>query len=289
LKKNILFVWVLHIKYDGIFQFHFCNHLSISMAFSPGSFSASSSPQAIPSPYISSEEYVQAPPPLSGNLIGNAQFDFRKSQQNVGAVPSKRLPTTSLQSQPGLHQHQFYRPPPVSQSSHQAPPRQSSGHGYDYLGNTSASSFGINRNTTDTSSLLHDNSFHVTHQQFGDSVRSGRSVKVFGFGPSSLTTILEKFQQIGDIKRYEYKERGNWVVIEYSNTLHASKALAMNGKEIVRGCMIGVVWDSVLEETGPAISGKGAEAFTNQGSYAVEKLEYSWLFTWLLHIREYLF
>uniref|UniRef100_A0A1B6DPH9 Nucleoporin NUP35 n=1 Tax=Clastoptera arizonana TaxID=38151 RepID=A0A1B6DPH9_9HEMI len=66
-------------------------------------------------------------------------------------------------------------------------------------------------------------------------------VTVFGFPPSTASSIIGHFSKLGHVIDQVYTEFGNWVHLCYSSKMEAKRALSYNGRIIAENIMIGVV------------------------------------------------
>ncbi|OBZ88748.1 Nucleoporin nup40 [Choanephora cucurbitarum] len=67
-----------------------------------------------------------------------------------------------------------------------------------------------------------------------------RSVRVFGYPPDSIASILHYFSRFGEIEGYS-PSSGNWISITYKKNDYAIAALKTNGNIVFKNCPIGVV------------------------------------------------
>eukprot|EP00744_Colponema_vietnamica_P014349 GILI01020083.1.p1 GENE.GILI01020083.1~~GILI01020083.1.p1 ORF type:complete len:220 (-),score=54.71 GILI01020083.1:372-989(-) len=80
-----------------------------------------------------------------------------------------------------------------------------------------------------------------------------RWVTVFGFPPSCVSLILNRFQIHGEITNH-VSGNGNWIHIQYASSVQAQKALQWNGKSFNGVLMVGVTRcaeESVMGEDAP--------------------------------------
>ncbi|XP_045493022.1 nucleoporin Nup35 [Colias croceus] len=66
-------------------------------------------------------------------------------------------------------------------------------------------------------------------------------VTVFGFPPNAANTVLARFSNCGAILDKQYPTQGNWAHIRYATRAEKERALALNGRQVLPGTMVGVV------------------------------------------------
>ncbi|XP_049866437.1 nucleoporin Nup35 [Pectinophora gossypiella] len=66
-------------------------------------------------------------------------------------------------------------------------------------------------------------------------------VTVFGFPPNAANTVLARFSNCGAILDKQYPTQGNWAHIRYATRAEKERALALSGRQVLPGVMVGVV------------------------------------------------
>ncbi|CAG9560751.1 unnamed protein product [Danaus chrysippus] len=66
-------------------------------------------------------------------------------------------------------------------------------------------------------------------------------VTVFGFPPNAANTVLARFSNCGAMLDKQYPTQGNWAHIRYATRAEKERAMALNGRQILPGIMVGVV------------------------------------------------
>ncbi|CAH2106972.1 unnamed protein product [Euphydryas editha] len=66
-------------------------------------------------------------------------------------------------------------------------------------------------------------------------------VTVFGFPPNAANTVLARFSNCGAILDKQYPTQGNWAHVRYSTRAEKERAMALNGRQVLPGVMVGVV------------------------------------------------
>ncbi|XP_023940278.1 nucleoporin Nup35 [Bicyclus anynana] len=66
-------------------------------------------------------------------------------------------------------------------------------------------------------------------------------VTVFGFPPNAANTVLARFSNCGAILDKQYPTPGNWAHIRYLTRTEKERAVALNGRQVLPGVMVGVV------------------------------------------------
>ncbi|CAH2249162.1 nucleoporin Nup35 [Pararge aegeria] len=66
-------------------------------------------------------------------------------------------------------------------------------------------------------------------------------VTVFGFPPNAANTVLARFSNCGAILDKQYPTPGNWAHIRYATRAEKERAVALNGRQVLPGVMVGVV------------------------------------------------
>ncbi|CAF4904557.1 unnamed protein product [Pieris macdunnoughi] len=66
-------------------------------------------------------------------------------------------------------------------------------------------------------------------------------ITVFGFPPNAANTVLARFSNCGAILDKQYPTQGNWAHIRYATRAEKERSLALNGRQILPGIMVGVV------------------------------------------------
>ncbi|XP_068630395.1 nucleoporin Nup35 [Battus philenor] len=81
----------------------------------------------------------------------------------------------------------------------------------------------------------------TNHWQDGCQEQDEYWVTVFGFPPNAANTVLARFSNCGAILDKQYPTQGNWGHIRYATRAEKERAMALNGRQIVPGVMVGVV------------------------------------------------
>lgn len=68
----------------------------------------------------------------------------------------------------------------------------------------------------------------------------GYWVTVFGFPANAANTVLARFSNCGAILDKHYPTQGNWAHIRYATRSEKERALALNGRQVLPGIMVGV-------------------------------------------------
>lgn len=66
-------------------------------------------------------------------------------------------------------------------------------------------------------------------------------VTVFGFPPNAANTVLTRFSNCGAILDKQYPTQGNWAHLRYATRAEKERALALSGRQVLPGVMVGVV------------------------------------------------
>ncbi|XP_034824638.1 nucleoporin Nup35 [Maniola hyperantus] len=66
-------------------------------------------------------------------------------------------------------------------------------------------------------------------------------VTVFGFPPNAANTVLARFSNCGAILDKQYPTPGNWAHIRYATRAEKERAVALSGRQVLPGVMVGVV------------------------------------------------
>ncbi|KAI5643992.1 nup53/35/40-type RNA recognition motif domain-containing protein [Phthorimaea operculella] len=66
-------------------------------------------------------------------------------------------------------------------------------------------------------------------------------VTVFGFPPNAANTVLARFSNCGAILDKQYPTQGNWAHVRYATRAEKERALALSGRQVLPGVMVGVV------------------------------------------------
>ncbi|KAG6439592.1 hypothetical protein O3G_MSEX000904, partial [Manduca sexta] len=66
-------------------------------------------------------------------------------------------------------------------------------------------------------------------------------VTVFGFPPNAANTVLARFSNCGAILDKQYPTQGNWAHIRYATRAEKERAMALSGRLVLPGVMVGVV------------------------------------------------
>lgn len=66
-------------------------------------------------------------------------------------------------------------------------------------------------------------------------------VTVFGFPPNAANTVLARFSNCGAILDKQYPTQGNWAHIRYATRAEKERAMALNGRQVLPGVMVGVI------------------------------------------------
>ncbi|XP_045446048.1 nucleoporin Nup35 [Melitaea cinxia] len=66
-------------------------------------------------------------------------------------------------------------------------------------------------------------------------------VTVFGFPPNAANTVLARFSNCGAILDKQYPTQGNWAHVRYATRAEKERAIALNGRQVLPGVMVGVV------------------------------------------------
>ncbi|XP_011559308.3 nucleoporin Nup35 [Plutella xylostella] len=66
-------------------------------------------------------------------------------------------------------------------------------------------------------------------------------ITVFGFPPNAANTVLARFSNCGAILDKQYPTQGNWAHIRYATRAEKERAMALNGRQVLPGVMVGVV------------------------------------------------
>lgn len=65
-------------------------------------------------------------------------------------------------------------------------------------------------------------------------------VTVFGFPPNAANTVLARFSNCGAILDKQYPTQGNWAHIRYATRAEKERAMALSGRQVLPGVMVGV-------------------------------------------------
>ncbi|KAI8429269.1 hypothetical protein MSG28_007773 [Choristoneura fumiferana] len=65
-------------------------------------------------------------------------------------------------------------------------------------------------------------------------------VTVFGFPPNAANTVLARFSNCGAILDKQYPTQGNWAHVRYATRAERERALALSGRQVLPGVMVGV-------------------------------------------------
>ncbi|XP_059052437.1 nucleoporin Nup35 [Achroia grisella] len=66
-------------------------------------------------------------------------------------------------------------------------------------------------------------------------------VTIFGFPPNAANTILARFSNCGAILDKQYPTQGNWAHVRYATRAEKERAMALSGRQVLPGVMVGVV------------------------------------------------
>nr|XP_026490073.1 nucleoporin Nup35 [Vanessa tameamea]XP_026490074.1 nucleoporin Nup35 [Vanessa tameamea] len=66
-------------------------------------------------------------------------------------------------------------------------------------------------------------------------------ITVFGFPPNAANTVLARFSNCGAILDKQYPTQGNWAHVRYATRAEKERAMALNGRQVLPGVMVGVV------------------------------------------------
>ncbi|XP_072940536.1 nucleoporin Nup35 [Epargyreus clarus] len=66
-------------------------------------------------------------------------------------------------------------------------------------------------------------------------------ITVFGFPPNAANTVLARFSSCGAVLDKQYPTQGNWAHLRYATRAEKERALAINGRQVLPGIMVGVV------------------------------------------------
>ncbi|CAG9784815.1 unnamed protein product [Diatraea saccharalis] len=66
-------------------------------------------------------------------------------------------------------------------------------------------------------------------------------VTVFGFPPNAANTVLARFSNCGAMIDKIYPTQGNWAHLRYATRAEKERAMALNGRQVLPGIMVGVV------------------------------------------------
>ncbi|XP_004924802.1 nucleoporin Nup35 [Bombyx mandarina] len=66
-------------------------------------------------------------------------------------------------------------------------------------------------------------------------------VTVFGFPPNAANTVLARFSNCGAILDKQYPTQGNWAHIRYATRAEKERAMALSGRQVLPGVMVGVI------------------------------------------------
>ncbi|VVC88514.1 nucleoporin Nup35 [Leptidea sinapis] len=81
----------------------------------------------------------------------------------------------------------------------------------------------------------------VNHWQDGCQEQDEYWLTVFGFPTNAANTVLTRFSNCGAILDKQYPTQGNWAHIRYATRAEKERALALNGRQVLPGVMVGVV------------------------------------------------
>ncbi|KPJ14912.1 Nucleoporin NUP53 [Papilio machaon] len=81
----------------------------------------------------------------------------------------------------------------------------------------------------------------TTHWQDGCQEQDEYWITVFGFPPNAANTVLARFSNCGAILDKQYPTQGNWANVRYATRAEKERALALNGRQIIPGVMVGVI------------------------------------------------
>ncbi|KAM3961582.1 nucleoporin 35 [Aphomia sociella] len=66
-------------------------------------------------------------------------------------------------------------------------------------------------------------------------------VTIFGFPPNAANTVLARFSNCGAMLDKQYPTQGNWAHIRYATRAEKERAMALSGRQVLPGIMVGVV------------------------------------------------
>ncbi|XP_053602325.1 nucleoporin Nup35 [Plodia interpunctella] len=66
-------------------------------------------------------------------------------------------------------------------------------------------------------------------------------VTIFGFPPNAANTVLARFSNCGAILDKQYPTQGNWAHVRYATRAEKERAMALSGRQVLPGIMVGVV------------------------------------------------
>ncbi|CAH2075594.1 unnamed protein product, partial [Iphiclides podalirius] len=81
----------------------------------------------------------------------------------------------------------------------------------------------------------------TTNWQDGCQEQDEYWITIFGFPPNVANTILARFSNCGAILEKQYPTQGNWAHVRYATRAEKERAMALNGRQIIPGIMVGVV------------------------------------------------
>lgn len=91
-------------------------------------------------------------------------------------------------------------------------------------------------------------------------------VTVFGFPPNAANTVLARFSNCGAILDKQYPTQGNWAHVRYATRAEKERAIALNGRQVLPGVMVGVVECREPPRTGITSPGNVTERQTTARS-----------------------